>query len=181
MLSIYGLKPIKLHWVINMYYYCGLVYHIDIIIRRIQVIINCLCILNVWVLFGGIFCQLMEQLCPLTGNLLAFFHERHKHFLLFEHVVSAQEASTALNRENSSFFPFVYIILCLPFHKMHKHLMFGIMLCHLVEQIQPLTGNPFDFFCFMLFILILCIPVHENHKHFLVLEHVVSNQDAATA
>ena len=36
-------------------------------------------------------------------------YEKHKQFLVWEHVVSAQEAATALNRENVSFFIFVYI------------------------------------------------------------------------
>ena len=59
--------------------------------------------------------------------------------------------------------------------------MFGSTLFQLMEQIRPLTGKPLAFFCFSLFILILCIPVHENHEHFLVWEHVVSDQEAATA
>ena len=36
-------------------------------------------------------------------------YEKYKHFLVWEHVVSAQEAVTSLNRENFSFVLFVYI------------------------------------------------------------------------
>ena len=36
-------------------------------------------------------------------------HENHKHFLVWENIVSAQEAATDLNRENSYSFLFVYI------------------------------------------------------------------------
>ena len=36
-------------------------------------------------------------------------------------------------------------------------------------------------FLFIFSVLILCIPVHEKNKHFLVWEHVVLAQEAATA
>ena len=36
-------------------------------------------------------------------------HEKHNCFLVWEHVVSAQESAMALNRENFSFFLFAYI------------------------------------------------------------------------
>ena len=48
-----------------------------------------------------------------------------------------------------------------------------------MEQLRPLTGNPLEFYCFLLFILILCIPVHEKHKHSLVWEHGMSAQELA--
>ena len=72
-------------------------------------------------MFGSTLCQLMEQLWSLTRNPLAFcfllfilisyvpVNKKHKHFLVWEHVVSDREAATALNRENLSFFLFVYI------------------------------------------------------------------------
>ena len=42
----------------------------------------------------GIFCFLLFILI-----LCITVHEKHKHFLVWEHVVSAQEADMALNRE----------------------------------------------------------------------------------
>ena len=60
--------------------------------------------------------------------------------------MSAQEAATALNREKFSFFLFVFINLCLPFHEMYKHFVFGITLCQLIGQLRPLTSNPLTFF-----------------------------------
>ena len=145
-------------------------------------------------MFGSTLCQIMEQLRPLIGNSLAFVcfllfililwipvHEMHKHVLVWEQVVSTQEAATALNREALLSFSLFVLILCLTFHHMHKHVMFGSTLCYLMDQIRTLTGNPLVFFCFLLIILILCIPVHEMHKHFLVWEHGVSYQEASIA
>ena len=58
----------------------------------------------------GIFCFLLFIL-----TLCIPVHEMHKHLLVWEHVVSAQEAATDLNRKNPTFSLFI-LILYLPFH-----------------------------------------------------------------
>ena len=52
----------------------------------------------------GIFCFLLFILM-----LCIPVHEYHRHFFVWDHVVSAQEAATAKNREKFSYFLFVYI------------------------------------------------------------------------
>ena len=44
--------------------------------------------------------------------------------------------------------------------------LYGSMLCQIVEQLQPKMGNVLEIcFCLSLFFLVLCVSVHENHKH----------------
>ena len=43
--------------------------------------------------------------------------------------------------------------------------LFGSTLRQLMDQVQPKTGNPLDFFGFFVFLITLCLPVYENHKH----------------
>ena len=45
-------------------------------------------------------------------------HEKHEHFLVWEHFVSDHGSATALNRESLDIFLFLfdYINLCLPVH-----------------------------------------------------------------
>ena len=114
--------------------------------------ISCHCVLNVWLLFESMLCQLTDQLRPQTGNLLEFFsllvyislclpvYENHKYCLVWEHVVSVHGSDTALNRK-----------------------FLGI------------------FFCFYLFVLILFRPINTKHKHLIFWKHVVSACGAATA
>ena len=64
-------------------------------------------------------------------------HEKHQHFLVWEHILSDQEAATALNREKLITISLFIFILYLPFHEMHKHFMFGSTLCQLMEQLRP--------------------------------------------
>ena len=77
---------------------------------------------------------------------------KSKKIIVWGHVVSSQEAATAWNRETFLSFSLFILIWCLPFHEIHKHFMFGSMLCQLMEQLRPWTGNPLEFFCFLLFI-----------------------------
>ena len=73
-------------------------------------------------MFGSTSCQLIEELRPLISNPLAFFcfsffililclsvHETHKDVLVWEHVVSAQEAATAFNKETLGIFLFLVV------------------------------------------------------------------------
>ena len=80
-------------------------------------------------------------------NLFILVHEKHKKNLVWEHVVSYQEAATALNRE-----PMFILILYLPFHETHKNFMFGSTLYQIMEQLRPALNREsliifFVYFC----------------------------------
>ena len=44
-------------------------------------------------------------------------------------------------------------------------LLFGSILCQLMDQIRPKTWNLLVIYFLSLFLIVLCVPVHENHKH----------------
>ena len=93
--------------------------------------------------------------------------EKYKHFLVWEHIVSAHGAATALNRENPGFlfFSLFKLILCLPFNETHKHF-------HVWEHIASAHGaamplNRKSLGIFFLFVYInVCLTVHEKNEHF---------------
>ena len=87
------------------------------------------------VLSVRIFCQLMEQLQPKTGNILVIFCD----FSLFLLILFLPNVSKNLTMIQDH-------INCMHNNNEGGWVLFGSMLCQLMKQLRPKTKNPLPFF-----------------------------------
>ena len=108
------------------------------------------------------------------------FHEKHKHFLVWEHFVSAHGEATALNKES------IFVSLCLfefnvfLFIKRIKLSCLGTR-CFISWSSYGLKQGISWIFLFLFVYIIIYLLVHKNHKHVIFWAHVVSAHGEATA
>ena len=117
-------------------------------------------------------------------NLFLPVHENHKHFIVWEHVVSAHWEATALNRESIGMFFCFYLftlILCLPFYENHKKSCLGSCCVGLWSSYGLKQVIPWLFFLFIFVYIDFMYLCSWKAYTFLVWENVVPALGSAAA